>query len=375
MASFRDSLQSFLGICIRRSGPSEARVSIRESLRIFRRIESHLAAVNTIQRGNDDQQEHDDDDDDVLLPLMFESLVAQHSNQTIRFDAASTTRSCGLTSHCFASLFFSRQQMASNHHYMHTNGSDLVQLWENWNVCAHGHMCQYPIQLLGKSNKLMKNVLRTRAMSKAASLSSSLLQLDAPEELPRVIFCNMTWILLHDKNDIKDVNKNHGNDNISNNKNNSSIDDVTSQQQNVKDHQWAVIKHDNDCFQIVQGYIDFLGNTNGYCLSDWQNQIRHTDQGGRFTSRNGFSNESMSRFLMGLKGFAASPTFDAASHMSLFGVYHHESDNVAVWPSVSFREMTDDSIDGHGCRFVAHGIEHAIFPFGFTPKCTTARTM
>ena len=355
MASFRESLQSFLGLWSRRSGPSEARVSIRESLRIFGRIESHLAAAS----------QRVDEHAVASLPLMFESLVAKHSNQTIRFDAAST-RSCGLTSHCFASLFFSRNQMASNHHHMHTNGSDVVQLWENWNLCAYGHMHQRQRQIMlgtGTANKLVANVFRSRAMARADSLSSSLLQVDAPEELPRVIFCNMTWILLHDSNG---SNNNINNTNMTPRDEISCMDEVTSQQ-DVKDHQWSIIKHDNDCFQIVQGYIDFVGNSsrnnsNGYCLSDWQNQSRHTDKGGRFTSRNGFSNRSMTRFLIGLRAFASSPTFDAASHMSLFGVFHHESDNIAVWPSVSFREITDDSIDGHGCRFVAHGIEHAIFP-------------
>ena len=320
-------LRTLFGLRSRQLAPTEARVSIRESLKIFRCIEEYLGG------------QYDAENE----PLAFERLVAKNSNQTIRFNSSSK-RSCGLTSHCFASLFFSRNQMASNNHLAYTNGSDIVQVWENWNLVLYGIWRQNQIGY--KVENLATRILRSRAISQAETLSETLLKMNVPEELPRVIFCNMTWVLLHDRK------RNHDTRELDNK--------LCDELQDVKDHQWAIIKHTNGCFQVVQGYVDDCKSI-GCCLTSWQNQLRHdTHKGGQFASRNGFSDTTMAMFLFKIREFASASKFDAASHMSLFGMFHHESDNVAVWPSVSFREITDESIDGYGCRFVANSIHHLL---------------
>jgi hypothetical protein len=196
--------------------------------------------------------------------------------------------------------------------------------------------------------------LRWRAASKADDLAAFLLQDDSEEVLPRVVFCNLTWVLLD--------NKDHNNDNDNAH---HDIKDNDTSQEDIKDHQFCIIKHDNDRFQLLQGYIG-ESPTTGYCLSAWQNDDCE-DPGNNglfltrsFSSRHGFQLSEMGTFLDKLHQFATSSTFDAVSYKELFGVFHQESANRAIWPSISFRELHDDSIDGYGDRFVANCITRSI---------------
>jgi hypothetical protein len=344
--------------------PTEARSSIRESLRIFGQIEEHLEIQ--WQQNSKTSLSHPWTPSSQLL---FERLVTSSAN-TNRLVFNGTT-SCGLTSQCFAALFFSQHQIASNYITLHTNGSDIVQLWGNWNLVLYGmwkrHLGCRPnnhsttVDDYKYSTEMTTRLLRWRAASKADDLSAFLLQDDSEEVLPRVVFCNLTWVLLLD-------NKDHNNNNDNNNAHHDIKDHDTSQE-DVKDHQFCIIKHNNDRFQLVQGYIGESSPTTGYCLSAWQNNADCEDEDPpgnglfltqSFSSRHGFQLSEMGTFLDKLHQFATSSTFDAVSYKELFGVFHQESANRAIWPSISFRELQDDSIDGYGDRFVANGITRSI---------------
>ena len=184
----------------------------------------------------------------------------------------------------------------------------------------------------GFQKEKVGRMLRHQATQNTKALSRSLLQIDAPQDLPRVVFCNMSWVLLDAL----------------------EIDDNEDAALHVKDHQWAIVKHGNNSFQLVQGYMDVIGKE-GYCLSTWQ-----TNERGRVEKGKGAGTFlEMEVFLSKMNSFASSSTFDAPVHYSLFGVNVQETSSTGsmIWPAVSFRDLDDDSIDGHGCRFVANGIE------------------
>lgn len=298
-------LKSFLS----GAGPTEARRSIRESLRIFREIEGHLEKRRT-------SGEHS--------ALAFESLIVANADTTKL--AKQQEPSCGHTSQCFASLFFSREQIEANHIIRYTNGSEVDQLWDNWNLVIFGYYWrQWGFPATSTCTQMAAQLLRARATQKAFALSAFLLDDNCPKDLPRVIFCNFTWVVLDAKattsGDVEEI---------------------------VKDHQWVIIKHSNDHFQLVQGYL------NGYCLSRWQEKRQ------LYASRHGFSSTHMAAFLDRLQHVCRSPLFDAQSYQSLFGVLHQESYGKEVWPSLSFRELNDDSIVGYGDRVVARKVHEGI---------------
>jgi hypothetical protein len=391
------------GLLLGSGGPSEARMSIRASLGIFGQIEDYLEVaaknhrISTGQSISSSQQRPSH--------LLFERLVAQNANTPNRLSMNAIT-SCGHTSQCFASLFFSKKQIQSNSSILaHTNGTDIVQLWENWNIVWYGIQKRWVSTQGGFCSLWVTKILRFRAVNKAGALSESLLRLDPPEELPRVVFCNLTWVLTDSPPEsMLELGKQTNNPDDDDHDDDGSIDALKQ----VKDHQWCIIKHDNDRFQVIQGYIgsvhgnhsnqrgwcaeevrpgtavvhaasstilddnnDVVHVKGGYCLLDWQHQLfegdGHLAHGGRFSSRHGFSCMEMEGFLCKILAFATSPSFDAASYKCLFGVFHPESDQEQVWSSVSFRELEDASIDGYGDRFVANEIARKL-PNVFTSR-------
>jgi hypothetical protein len=398
------------GLLLGSGGPTEARMSIRASLKAFGQIEDYLevsAKKHSISTSSEISSSSSSHRRKLLSPqepshLLFERLVAQNANTPNRLSMNAVT-SCGHTSKCFASLFFSKKQIESNSSILaHTNGTDIVQLWENWNIVWYGIQKRWiaassrrlPHHDLSSFNGfcslLVPKIIRFRAVHKAGALSESLLRVDPPEDLPRVVFCNLTWVLC-DENTTDSVPESRPDlhkQTISPDEDDDDDGSMDSSKQ-VKDHQWCIVKHNNDRFQVVQGYMGSVhGNHSnqrgwcakdasvirnaatstsdnavvegGYCLSDWQHQLfegdRHLAHGGRFSSRHGFSCMEMEGFLSKILTFATSPWFDAPSYKCLFGVFHPESDKVQVWSSVSFRELEDASIDGYGDRFVANEI-------------------
>ena len=329
---------------------SPGRVSIRESLRIFRVIEEHLVRRKA----------------DVGL---FEQLVSSHNSKLTGRSTSSDSvpeRSCGGTNLAFANLFFSRKQLRSNAASLATNGSPLEALTSNPNI-AFWSLRQLALTRRTGVQSWMAGYFGRVASRQVDALSEILLQPDRAHELPRVLFCNCSWVL---------YNNNH-----------VAVD--MEQDTEVKDHQFSIIKHGTDCFQIVQGYIssaegnhadtDSITNDNaasssggeaisalkgGLYLSEWQNQTHavepHEEHGGRYASRNGFNAGEMATFLAGLRAFSCPSAFDAPSYKSMFGVFESGSQLCATYPAVSFRELLETDIDGFGERLLAESIEKEI---------------
>jgi hypothetical protein len=164
----------------RRLVPTEARTSIRESLRIFKVIEAKLAS-------------------NKKTGALFERLIFTHrgttsaAQQLLEINNDMRTPSCGDTNSAFASLFFSQEQLSQNAVSNHTNGSDLHQLANNLNIVLWSFReYVYPPAGLRRHTALL---LGSIVHSQASALEASLFRGDGEAELPRVVFCNCTWVL------------------------------------------------------------------------------------------------------------------------------------------------------------------------------------
>jgi hypothetical protein len=384
--------------------PTEGRLSIRESLATFGRISKYLA----------------DRPKEISL---FERMMDRfRSVSKLRMSAR--PMGCGHTNQSFASLFFSQEQQ--RHLSRHTDGTSLSQIVGNFNIVAYGVRKRW--QWPASAERAVQSFMNSRATGSVTGLSNTLLEQDSPEVLPRVVFINMAWVLhqqgrQHQHQQHQQHQQHHQQHQQHQQQQEQKEQEQEEQEQDakcVKDHQFAIIKHGNNNFQVVQGYIGSLtkncnslcesvaaaaaaaattvavvddqqteggggggvgkhtdlrrrektiygGNgsverSGGYCLSSWQNQPAGAlgatrYNGGRYASRHGFSLNEMAAFVVGLERFAAEQTFSAANYKALFGVYHPESDGLNAWPSLTWRELDDAHIKGSGVRYTADQFE------------------
>ena len=282
---------------------TEARASIRESLRVFSRIEEHC-----------EHNKHE--------LQMFERLVGCRGKGSS--SSVMDEMSCGLTNSSFGSLIFSTKQLNQNSVSLHTNGSSIEQLYNNPNIFLFG-MGWTRKGSLGANSQFLSRYSVNSAEMQVRAWEQILTQHDEAEALPRVLFCNCSWVL-----------------------NDTDIVDGVHDSEYVKDHQFSIIKHGNDNFQCVQGYKQTT--TEGFCLSTWQQSQSH------YSSRKGFSKEAMKNFARGLGTFALAD-FDSVSFERLFGIYETSSHGHKVLPCFSWRELEDASIEGHGERAVCAEVE------------------
>jgi len=292
-------------------GCSEERLSIRESLRIFSRIETLLKVKNSGSGGAAVFESAILDNQSIFgptTPVVSDHtlpLTHTHTSTPMRIE-----RSCGATNKAFASLFFSRQQLTQTNSVEElVNGSQLQQIGGNLNIFMWGLRDTSWLTSLGKIFGIPdiqctvheSSLFPFLASRNVTALRDSLVRPDATGELPRVFFCNATWVLydrdvrqrlshLHKQESQqlrrqrqrqRPAGRSHSHTpakskEVVRAENNSATapavplaaatgaaeetDAVTAL--SVKDHQWAVIKHDNDHFQIVQGYIAKPGRGN-----------------------------------------------------------------------------------------------------------------
>jgi hypothetical protein len=265
-------------------------------------------------------------------------------------------------------MFFSKKQLnQTNSVEEQVNGKKLQQLWNNLNILLWGLRNTTAFTMLQRLLSPLDSfhasgLFPFLASRNVQALRESLVRLDDDHDLPRVLFCNATWVLYdrdltlcpHDVGPSSHVplkqQQNHAHALPTSHLSAEALAEERANAltaRHVKDHQWAIIKHTNDHFQVVQGYVSKAGrgnhsnrtivmrgcesqqqeeeerrNAGGYFLSEWQNQPQlkrqnksqyqpHLDtHGGRYASSSGFARTEMLHFLNGVGSFAAA-TADA----------------------------------------------------------------
>lgn len=237
------------------------------------------------------------------------------------------------------------------------------------------------------------------------SLSLALFKNDHKNCLPRVFFCNIVWIHqsplkrkekdddddadddFHEHQSMKNgsklinsstchvtlVNDNYNNDKHIHDKqvvqvDMNTIDEVVDDSnecttatlnndfKDIKDHKFTIIKHSNENYQIVQGYITQNSINKGYGNSDWQRMVDN-----KYSSCDGFDKDSMTTFLTTLGTFVDNKTvFSTIDHYNMFGMRLEESNCCDYWPSLSYSELVDSCIIGCGDRCIANAVEDYI---------------
>lgn len=256
--------------------PTYARESIRESLRVFGLVTEKLASGSSRH--------------DRTYPSSASALRRNVSTSFEDMCAATGVSgaarlnshvSCGNTMQCFASLFLppTGWRIADL-----LDGGMIWQLSSNVNVVLYSwrvHVSTRFRSFLGLPayTKIQRRSFSRWAQSvgnwtsarSLAGLERSLLQTDEPQHLPRVFFCNLTWLtpgpggslvaLLDD-----DDNENDG----------ECIDVKRRREPMVNsggalgvhgglllDRKFSIIKHNNNCFQMIQGYMAHTADDGG----------------------------------------------------------------------------------------------------------------
>lgn len=292
---------------------SEARLSIRESIATFCRVEAYM------------------DSDSSLTSL--ESLCRQTKVSSVLYETDEL--SCGSTMKHFASLFLSKKQINPNFLEYCVNGSMMTQFANNPNIL----MSTLRYSLFDKEEKsprfdyYSKKISHISSLSGYSKINEIMLANDEDAKLPRILFCSIAWV---------------------------GGGGSTHCEDNIKDHKFTLIKFSNTRFQMLQGYISFSKSENshsdstasfdGFNLRSWQ------ATGHKYAR--GFGREPLTVFLKGLETFATGHNFDKENYYDLFNVHHSNSnDDGEFWPSVSHIELTDEFIIGCGERDMSEAID------------------
>jgi hypothetical protein len=355
-----------MSIWLSETHASEARVSIRESLRLFNVIDANLlnmslrdniTSITNINNSYSINNINSSSVNKAVTPThrSFEDWCRISSNVNLNtFDEVGspsimTGTSCGSTMSCFASIFLSRGQINNSFISYLINGSNLSQILNNPNIVIHSNrfrICSTPVKSYSSSsiatssmcsnsvNKAGSYISRHVAQLNLTHLKKNLENPDSDVLLPRIFFCSIAWTF---PNFILDYKKEFG----------ESAD--------VKDHKFTIIKNSNSNFRLIQGYISQDGHNSNQNMHEWRLrkpvlQVGDNDNlFGRFCSPNGISLADMITFLDLLQAFVERDTFSAGTHRELFGVGTN-GDGSQYWPSLLPCELLDSHIIGCGER-------------------------
>ena len=344
--------------------PTYARESIRESLRVFGCVTDNLGS------GSSRHGWAHPSSASALQPnvsTLFEDMCAAtgvsgaaHLNSHV---------SCGNTMRCFASLFLppTGGKIADL-----LDGGMIWQLSSNVNVVLYSWRVHVSTRFRSSLGLPVFSDLQRRNFSRwaqsvgnwtssrsLARLERSLLQTDEPQHLPRVFFCSLTWLTPGPGDSLVALLDNEENENDG-----DSIDATRRREPMVNsrgalgvhsglllDHKFSIIKHDNKCFQMVQGYMAHTADDGGAADAEYlRAQVALNSSGelsrgalyGRFSSigftpgtgcdgfglvgwKNSVSGAKfgsvferarlISSLLPPLRGFAENKTFDAERYM------------------------------------------------------------
>ena len=218
----------------------------------------------------------------------FESLVRDTGLSHIFADSSNN---CGNTVRCYAGLFFAQKQM--NMAFMHrlcTGGGICRQIFNHPNIIFPQHTFSSWLSL--------RNV---------NSLFNQLVLLEHSHALPKVYICSLSMV-------------------------------ATTM---LMDHEFIIVRHDQDAYQIIQGYMD-TGQEVGYGLFKWQ------------SSDNIFSGifckVKLFELLSHLQNFASDKCFDSENYFAFTQIHECTYANQSYSPSFSYAQLEDHHIIGWGSR-------------------------
>lgn len=325
---------------------TEARTSLRESLRIFAILQ---------------QSKHNFED---LCYRYAERQKKQENINIYPFTQHIKDTSCGNFIKAFVSLFVAKKEINRLSLNEIIDGSALRQLSNHPNLVLHSILYgDEPSYLAHRWKDLFTDIScrlsKWQASSGHSALTAQLLLVEEEQHLPRVFLVSMSWVSIL----LPQLQPSPPSLPLS---------------YPIGDHKYVLIKHTNDCFQLVQNYISnssdcdssafatMLGTLptrrNALTLRAWQDS-RHS-----FSSPQGFNKQTMQSFLSFLGRFSrgGEAGFSTSEHEEMFGVRLDECSSskeigegeeadgtLPYWPSVSFRELDDDCIQGSGSRCMA----------------------
>lgn len=296
---------------------TEARASVRESLRIARLLQTS--------------------------PHAFEALCFRFAASrpgVFQFAASGKDKeTCGNFVKCFTSLFLPEKEITRVGLDAIIDGSAIKQLASHPNLLLHSWVHEAPYHYLPASSRGSLStasglVAQLQASSSSSLLSAQLLRHDEDAELPRVFLVSCSWVHLQKH--------------------------MPTPPTDPFDHKFVLCKHSNDNFQLLQNYIRSSGGSrDALSLRAWQ-ASRHP-----FCSIDGFNRADLGDFLGLLASFASGgngAAFCASNHESLFGVRlgagrGEGGDRTEFWPSLSYTELGDEHIRGSGSRCMANQLE------------------
>lgn len=311
---------------------TEERMSIRESMRLFLDIDGMM------NDGTSSTRRHTFEElcrASILhmrkpsVPYNISRLSETETNISI-LDGTN----CGSTMGCFAAIFLSKAQLSDHGIRDVISGTNFTQFINNPNILLHtmqSSICR------GESvdmchtitSAISSSISRYVATGNTQRLSNRLLETHSAQEFPLVIFCSMAWSFPTNHSTVPS----------------EIVASATSG--SIGDHVFTIVKHNNDHFQVIQGYIEqnYLNSVHspGMTLMDWR------DSKSIYSSHTGFSKDIMTEFCGSLNRFAKDSSFDAIAHKNMFGV-EPRGNTQTYWPSFNFMELCDHHITGCGER-------------------------
>jgi len=259
---------------------------------------------------------------------------------------------------CFASLFVAPHRVEKI-----IQGSDLSQLVGNPNVLLYAYRTHHHEQirrflalpastLTDKAtyNHFARRCSRMSSRCGLSSLVGDLMRIDEEAAFPRILFVSLVWVSQDDHKNLREVKAGE-----------------EQQFYDLSDHKFTLIKHSNEHFQLVQGYMKGSGKESDRLGLGLKSCQEHTSNA--FASQAGFSKRGMKSFLSKLKHFVEDDFFCRDNYHALFGVdLLNEGIDRAYWPSVSHTELLDGNIKGGGERTVGDLLESRLFAVAAQPS-------
>ena len=266
---------------------SEERLSIRDSLRIFNKIDGSNHSLEDMCR-------HDNGHKVLFTP--------QHN--------------CGNTMRCFLSLFLDDKNIHySNLDYI-MNGNTLQQFYNNTNVL----FCTYNLW-----ESVFKDINDNICLNNFIKFKKTILDDDKSAILPRVFFVSLVW-------------------SSKSNRDNS----FTAA---LNDHKFTIIKYSNENFRLIMGHINTHNNSDHTigAIDNSIGLTAYKLKPNSFNDIAGFNKNSMRDFVNLLEIYIRGDAFDNRNYKEMFAVTTtNNPEHNLYMPSFYHFELMDSALSGYG---------------------------